>query len=44
MLLTKRKKKLSKEDLALYNSKIENWFIQQDKWLAVILIRSFIGV
>ena len=35
---------LTKEDLALSNTKIENWFTQQNKWLAVFLIASFIGV
>ena len=34
---------LTKEDLALSNNKIENWFTQQNKWLAVILIVSIIG-
>ena len=34
----------TKEDLALSNTKIENWFIQQNKWLAVVLIASIIGV
>ena len=35
---------LTKEDLALSNTKIENWFTQKNKWLAVVLIVSFIGV
>ena len=35
---------LTKEDLALSNTKIENWFTQQNKWLAVVLIASIIGV
>ena len=35
---------LTKEDLALSNTKIRNWFTQQKKWLAVILVASFIGV
>ena len=35
---------LTKEDLALSNAKIENWFMQQNKWLAVVLIASIIGV
>ena len=35
---------LTKEDLALSNTKIENWFTQKNKWLAVVLIASFIGV
>ena len=35
---------LPKEDLTLSNSKIENWFTQQNKWLAVVLIVSIIGV
>ena len=35
---------LAKEDLALSNTKIENWFTQHNKWLAVVLIASFIAV
>ena len=35
---------LTKEDLALSNTRIENWFTQQDKWLAVVLTASIIGV
>ena len=35
---------LTKKDLALSNRKIENWFTQQNKWLAVVLIAHFIGV
>ena len=35
---------LTKEDLALSNTKIENCFTQQNKWLAVVLIASIIGV
>ena len=35
---------LTKEDLALSNAKIENWFTQKNKWLAVILIASSIGI
>ena len=35
---------LTKEDLALSNTKIENWFMQQNKWLAVVIIASIIGV
>ena len=35
---------LTKEDLALSNTKIENWFTQQNKWLAVVLIASIIGI
>ena len=35
---------LTKEDLALLNTKIENWFTQQNKWLAVVLITSIIGI
>ena len=35
---------LTKEDLVLSNTKIENWFTQHNKWLAVVLIASFIGV
>ena len=39
-----RKVHLTKEDLALSNTKIENWFTQQNKLLAVVLIASIIGV
>ena len=35
---------LTKEDLALSNTKVENWFTQQSKWLAVVLIASIIGI
>ena len=35
---------LTKEDLALSNTKIKNWFMQQNKGLAVVLIASYIGV
>ena len=35
---------LTKENLALSNTKIEKWFTQQNKWLAVVLIVSIIGV
>ena len=35
---------LTKEDFALSNIKIENWFTQQNKWLAVVLNASFTGV
>ena len=35
---------LTKEDLALSNTKIENWFTQQNKWLAVVLIANIIGI
>ena len=35
---------LTKKDLALSNTKIENWFTQQNKWLAVVLIASIIGI
>ena len=35
---------LTKEDLALSNTKIENWFTSQNKWLAVVLIASIIGI
>ena len=35
---------LTKEDLALLNTKIENWFTQQNKWLAAVLIASITGV
>ena len=27
---------LPKQDLSLSNSKIENWFMQQKEWLAVV--------
>ena len=32
------------KDLALSNTKIENWFTQQNKWLTVVLIASIIGI
>ena len=32
------------EDVALSNTKIENWFTQQNTWLVVVLTASFIGV
>ena len=35
---------LTKEDLALSNTKIENWFTSQNKWLVVVLIASIIGI
>ena len=35
---------LTKEDLALSNTKIENWFTQQNKQLAVVPTVSVIGV
>ena len=35
---------LTKEDLALSNTKIENLFTQQNKWLAAVLIASIIGI
>ena len=35
---------LIKKDLALSKSKIENGFTQQNKWLDVALIASFIGI
>ena len=35
---------LTKQDLDLSNTKIENWFTQQNKWLAVVLIASIIGI
>ena len=35
---------ITKEDLALSNTKTENWFTQQNKWLAVALIASIIVV
>ena len=35
---------LTQVDLALSNMKNENWFTQQNKWLALVFIRSFIGV
>ena len=30
---------LTKDDLALSNTKIENWFTQQNKWLAVVSLK-----
>ena len=35
---------LTKEDLALPNTKIENWFTPQNKWLAVVVIASILGI
>ena len=35
---------LTKEDLALSSTKIGNWFILQNKQLALVLIGSFFGV
>ena len=35
---------LTKEDLALSNTKIENWLTSKIKWLAVVLIASIIGI
>ena len=35
---------ITKEDLALSNTKIENWFSQQNKWLAAVLIACIIGI
>ena len=35
---------LTKEYLALSNTKIENWFTQQNKRLAVVLTASYIGI
>ena len=35
---------LTKDDLVLSNTKFRNWFIQQNKWLVVVHIASFIGV
>ena len=35
---------LTKEDLVLSNTKIENWFTQQNKWLSVVCIASMIGI
>ena len=35
---------LTKEDLAFSNTKIENWFTQKNKWLAVVPIASIIGI
>ena len=43
-VLNDEKVHITKEDLALSNTKIENWFTQQNKWLAVVLIASIIGV
>ena len=34
----------TKEYLSLSNTKIENWFTQQNKWLAVVFIASFFGI
>ena len=30
--------------MALSNTKIENWFTSQNKWFAVVLIASIIGI
>ena len=35
---------LTKEYLALSNTKIEYWYTSQNKWLAVVLIASIIGI
>ena len=35
---------LNKEYLALFVIKIEIWFMQENKWLAVVFIETFIGV
>ena len=35
---------LTKEDLALSNTRIENLYTQQNIWLAIVLIASIIGV
>ena len=43
-VVNEEKVHLTKKDLALSNSKIKNWFTQQNKWLAVVLIASIIGV
>ena len=44
MCINDEKLHLTKEDLALSNTKIENWFTSQNKWLAVVLIASIIGI
>ena len=38
------KEDLTKDNLALSNTKIENWFTQQNKWLVVVFIVSIISV
>ena len=35
---------LTRNGMASSNTKIENWFWQKNKWLAIVLIASFIGV
>ena len=44
MVINDEKLHLTKEDLALSNIKTENWFTSQNKWLAVVLIASIIGI
>ena len=43
-IVNDEKVNLTKEDLALSNTKIKNWFTQHNKWLAVVLIASIIGI
>ena len=43
-IVNNEKVHLSKRDLALSNMKIENFIMQQNKWLAVVFIASFIGI
>ena len=35
---------LTKEDLALSNTEFENWFIKENKWLAVVVREGLLGV
>ena len=35
---------LTKKDLAYLISELKNWFTQQNNWLAIALIASFIGI
>ena len=44
MCFNNKKVHLTNENLVLSNTKIENWFTQQNKWLAVVLIASIIGI
>ena len=43
-IVNDKKVHLTIEDLALSNTKIENCFTPQNKWLAVVLIASIIGI
>ena len=43
-IINDEKVHLTREDLSLSNTKIENWFTQQNKWLAVIHTARLIGV